>query len=1196
MIKKACFLLAAALCILLFAVNASAQLNIPVANCQNVSGTYVDLDTNGTVITTANFDDANSAAQSIGFSFSFNGQNFTQFVLNTNGFIRLGASPPSAANLFYTTATGSVGGVFNSSIDFNIISAFNHDLTGGTNPEYRVHTSGTAPNRQCVIQFKNVRDKTSSPSEQFSSMNFQIILNESSNIVDIVYGAIAPTTNTDAFKTAGVGIKGSGTAAGQLITVTKGSVTIWSAATFLSGNYSGNAFNFRRSVLADPGRTLRFIPVKPNDLAVIEAYTLGKAPIPFGNPLTITALVKNVGTNAMLATACTLQITGANLFTSGLVVPALLPGDSIMLSFAPFSPTLAGMNNISVSLPGDDNPLNNIKTKILETNLNSYSYAQGPMPAGGVGFTNATGDFVAKFTTNSAQSVNQVDVNFATGGQPFQIGIWKAHPTTGAPDSLLHTTSTHTSSVGVYTVLINPPVSIPAGNFFVGVRQTGTTNVSFAYQSEIPIRASTFYYTSPTGGTTWTDFAPNSPFRFMVEPKFALQNDVGITAAVPSSGMTLVAGTPYALKAVVVNYGISSQNNIPVRYSVNNGTPVGPIATSSSIIQNDTTSVLFTGTNAFTPAAAGTYTIKIFTGLSNDLSNQNDTITLVYNVIPAPIASFPYLQNFTNPEHWSHENVSNLWRYGITTTGASGLSNDTAAMAAFYSTPANTTAYLKSPAFNISSLTNPTLQFDLSYRTYTTEDDSLQLLFSTDGGVTFVPGNPVIYRRSGSSNPSLATTLPDTAQFFPSASAQWRKETVGLGQFSTATNLMIAFKAISDNGNNCWVDNFTIVQGTPPTVTTAAVTSIASQSAVCGGNVTLQGTSAVTKRGVCWSTSQNPTIANDTTINGSGTGVFSSTLSGLQPATTYYVKAYATNGVGTSYGNEQTFTTLTAPVIPTLTTDNASSITQTTAVSGGNVTSDGNSPVTDRGVCWSTSQNPTIANYKTTDGSGTGVFTSNLTGLVAANTYYVRAYATNAIGTAYGNEISFTTSAPVVPPTVTTTTPANVTQNSVASGGNVTADGGASVSARGVCWDSLPNPTIMKDHTTDGSGMGIFTSQVTGLNSSTTYYLRAYATNSAGTGYGTQAIFTTLINSIGEKEWVELKWRIESNTLFIRIPENIQLTGIGLFDISGRMILDAAKPEGGIEYGILLPELSSGVYLLQLRHSGGIINARIPIR
>ncbi len=94
---------------------------------------------------------------------------------------------------------------------------------------------------------------------------------------------------------------------------------------------------------------------------------------------------------------------------------------------------------------------------------------------------------------------------------------------------------------------------------------------------------------------------------------------------------------------------------------------------------------------------------------------------------------------------------------------------------------------------------------------------------------------------------------------------------------------------------------------------------------------------------------------------------------------------------------------------PTVTTITVTSITHNSANSGGNVTYDGGATVTARGVCWSTSSNPTISNYHTTDGSGTGTFTSSITGLADNTTYYVRAYATNSVGTSYGNQIFFTT-------------------------------------------------------------------------------------------------------------------------------------------------------------------------------------------
>ena len=102
-------------------------------------------------------------------------------------------------------------------------------------------------------------------------------------------------------------------------------------------------------------------------------------------------------------------------------------------------------------------------------------------------------------------------------------------------------------------------------------------------------------------------------------------------------------------------------------------------------------------------------------------------------------------------------------------------------------------------------------------------------------------------------------------------------------------------------------------------------------------------------------------------------------------------------------------TTVNIVAEPTVTTIAISNIDKTTAMGGGNVTADGGATVTARGICWSTSQNPTISGSHTTDGTGTGTFTSNMTGLEPNTTYYVRAYATNSAGTAYGDQVSFTT-------------------------------------------------------------------------------------------------------------------------------------------------------------------------------------------
>ncbi len=289
-----------------------------------------------------------------------------------------------------------------------------------------------------------------------------------------------------------------------------------------------------------------------------------------------------------------------------------------------------------------------------------------------------------------------------------------------------------------------------------------------------------------------------------------------------------------------------------------------------------------------------------------------------------------------------------------------------------------------------------------------------------------------------------------------------------------------------------------------PSVTTAAVIDITLTTATSGGNVTSEGGAPVTARGVCWSTSTGPTIADSHTSNGTGAGLFYSNLTGLTAGTLYYIRAYATNIYGTDYGDELTFTTTD---LPTVTTSAVTGITQTAATSGGNVTSSGGSTVTARGVCWDTLPAPVVTGNHTTNGTGTGSFVSSITGLTQGTHYYVRAYATNGLGTAYGNELTFTTN---TIPTVTTTAISGIHQTSATSGGNVTSDGGYTVTARGICWSTTTGPTTAGSHTTDGSGTGTFVSIITGLAPGTLYYVRAYAINTMGTAYGNELTFTTL--------------------------------------------------------------------------------------
>lgn len=238
-------------------------------------------------------------------------------------------------------------------------------------------------------------------------------------------------------------------------------------------------------------------------------------------------------------------------------------------------------------------------------------------------------------------------------------------------------------------------------------------------------------------------------------------------------------------------------------------------------------------------------------------------------------------------------------------------------------------------------------------------------------------------------------------------------------------------------------------------------------------------------------------------IGSVNTNIYTYTDASVNYGTTYTYRVYAFNSSGNSlnYSNEITITTLLS-----ISTNAITNVSTSTVTSGGNISYGGGSSVTSRGVVWSTNPSPNISlPTKTFDGSGTSSFISSITRLFPNTTYYLRAYATNISGTAYGNEITFSTL-----PVLTTNDLSSIGTTSATSGGNISIGGGAPVTSRGVVWSLSPLPSIiLSTKTSDGSGIGSFTSLITGLTPNTTYYLRAYATNISGTAYGNEITFTS---------------------------------------------------------------------------------------
>lgn len=260
----------------------------------------------------------------------------------------------------------------------------------------------------------------------------------------------------------------------------------------------------------------------------------------------------------------------------------------------------------------------------------------------------------------------------------------------------------------------------------------------------------------------------------------------------------------------------------------------------------------------------------------------------------------------------------------------------------------------------------------------------------------------------------------------------------GMGSFTcnitglnANTKYYVRAYAINTKGPNYGEEVDFVTGANPPTVSTGSVTNITTTSAMGSGNVTNDGGSDVTERGLCWSTHHEPTINGTHVEAGDGTGEFTAAMTNLTANTTYYVRAYAINGVEPAYGDEVEFTTLSISV-PGVTTASVTNIGNTTATGGGNVISDGGASVTERGICWSTSHNPTISGSHANSGTGTGEFTTNMTGLTPNTTYYVRAYAINSQGPAYGEEVNFKTSQT---PTYTISVSANPTNGGTVTGG-----------------------------------------------------------------------------------------------------------------------------------------------------------------
>lgn len=364
----------------------------------------------------------------------------------------------------------------------------------------------------------------------------------------------------------------------------------------------------------------------------------------------------------------------------------------------------------------------------------------------------------------------------------------------------------------------------------------------------------------------------------------------------------------------------------------------------------------------------------------------------------------------------------------------------------------------------------------------------------------------------------------------------------------------------------------------PTACTTQDATDVGATSALLHGTRTDAGLPRCYHYGFAWGTSSSsqPNMISPVGTGVYETGSYSQTLGGLSRGTTYYYRAWTYNtSYGYSYGAVKSFTTTSAP--PSVTTNAVSYIDKFSARFNGNVTSDQGATITERGFCYNTTGNPTIAHNKRTVSGTTGSYYYDQSGLSPNTTYYVKAFATNSKGTSYGSQVSFTTLA--AQPEVTSSAVTNLEATTATFNGTVVTDNGSAITERGVAYGPSSNPTTSGNKIVASGTTGSFSVNATGLTPATTYYYRAYAINAYGTSYGGNIQIRTrpgnpsgLSGTTISKSQINLTWTkgVGASTTIIRratggYPSSIT-SGTGVYSGAGTSTNDTGLDAGTTYY------------------------------
>jgi len=467
-----------------------------------ITGTYVTTKalTTGTYASQP-YDDGYVNGVKIPFTFTYNGIAYTTVNICTNGFVSLGTAFTSVA------ATSQAAAVYYSSGDLTgtqaidtiprpIIAPFWTDLIftaakGSATQGISYTTTGTTPNRVFTIQWHKAGWDAGATA---GCMDIQLKIFETTNVIQFVYSREAGSiinSNGGGANSASIGLTALGYGIGSFISVSD-STNNATISKLTESSISGRP---------NAGQYYIFTPMTPltNDAGITKVYATSVVST-IADPQNITAIVTNGGAADITNLSVTLNVTGANTFTDVQTIPTLSAGKSVYLAFNTFSSTVKGTNNISVTVPADQDNTNNAGSTSQIVTMGTINYMSSLTPYGPIGQTSVS-DFAAKFTNPNTHKVNTILLNFAdtaNGSQPFTLSIWDATGTdansqAGAPGNIIWSSSQPLATMpGLMSVKTDSSISV-TGDFFVMASQPDTIPFELGYENENPLRYSTFY-------------------------------------------------------------------------------------------------------------------------------------------------------------------------------------------------------------------------------------------------------------------------------------------------------------------------------------------------------------------------------------------------------------------------------------------------------------------------------------------------------------------------------------------------------------------------------------------------------------------------------------------------------------------------------------------------------------------------------